>query len=225
MTLVRSPLRRPGGIAALVCAGTYLFGFALLLGALAEAGFGDPGADRAVLVGFIAGNPLLMSVWYLSIYVLNGLALAVFVLALEERLAPSLPGLSAVLRAIGLIWATLVVAAGMTANVGVRTVASLHGSDPEGALLRWDMVELVETGIGGGNEILGGLLALLVGVAALRSGNLPRLLGLLAVAIGVAGLATVAAPLESIAAPVFGLGYIALFVWTGIVLLVSPAPE
>lgn len=219
------PLARAGGIAALVCAGTYLFGFALLLGPLAAAGYGSSGADPAAVVEFIAGNGVLMSAWFLVIYVLNGLALAVLALALERRAAAAAPGLARIVGAVGLIWATLVIGAGMAANVGVRVVADLYPQDPEAAILRWDMVELIENGIGGGNEILGGVLALLVALAALRFGVLPRLPGLLAALIGLAGLATVFTPLEPLAAPVFGLGYIAWFIWTGIVLLTSPAPE
>lgn len=220
-----NPLRRPGGFAALVCAATYVFGFVLLLGPLSQVGFGQPGADMEAVVGYIASNAGLMSVWYLTIYVLNGLALALLVLALEERFAPDRPGLARVIRANGLIWATLVIGAGMAANVGVGKVAALHPADPAAASLRWEMVELIETGIGGGNEILGGLLALLTGGAALATRVLPRALAVLGIVIGIAGLLTVLGDLEPIAAPVFGLGYIAWFAWTGIVLLTSPAPR
>lgn len=226
MTAARhNGLRRPGGLAALVCAGTYLFGFVLLFGPLSEVGFGMPGADRAAVVAFIAENRILMSIWYLSIYVLNGLALSLLVLSLEERFAPRLPGLSRVVCATGQIWATLVIGAGMAANVGVGIVAGLHASDPAAALQRWDMVELIENGIGGGNEILGGMLALLTGLAALRAAVLPRLLGLCGMVIGAAGLLTILAPLEPVAAPVFGLGYIAWFIFTGVVFLRTPTPE
>lgn len=75
-------------------------------------------------------------------------------------------------------------------------------------------------GLGGGNEIAGGLWVLLIGWAALRVGGVPRALNYLGVVIGVLGLLTVVPALEVLGA-VFGLGLIVWFVWLGIVMLRS----
>jgi len=101
-------LSRIGGLAALICAATYLVGFALLVTLLAPLGFGSE-IDPAAVVEFIHANPSLMIAWNTTIYVVNALALAVLVVALSERLSP-LPGWAAVTRAFGLIWAALVLA-------------------------------------------------------------------------------------------------------------------
>ncbi len=217
--------QRIGGLAALICAATYIFGFAVLVGPISATGFGSDAVDTPALLEFLVSNSTLMSAWYLTIYVVNGVFLAVLVLALEDRAAPAAPTGARVLRTIGHIWATLVIGAGMAANVGLAKTVAAFPVDPEKAASVWQVTELIENGIGGGNEILGGLLALIIGSVALSTRFLPRLLAIASLIIGVAGLLTVCSPLEPIAAPIFGLGYIAWFIWTGVVLLMSPAAE
>jgi hypothetical protein len=74
-------------------------------------------------------------------------------------------------------------------------------------------------GLGGsGGELLGGLWVLLVSVAALRAGGLPRLLGWFGVAIGAVGILSVVPVLGDLAYG-FGLLQIAWFAWLGIVML------
>ena len=76
-------------------------------------------------------------------------------------------------------------------------------------------------GLGGGNEIVGGLWVLLVRWAALRAGELPRLLNDLGLVLGVAGILHTAVPALETLGAVFGLGLIVWFVWLGIVMLRS----
>lgn len=78
----------------------------------------------------------------------------------------------------------------------------------------------MRNGLGGGNEIVGGIWVLLVSWAALRGARLPRALNYLGVVIGVAGLVTIVPALEAVRA-IFGLGLIVWFVWVGVVLLRS----
>ena len=84
----------------------------------------------------------------------------------------------------------------------------------------------MQNGLGGGNEVVGGLWVLLVSLAALWKGGLPKTLNYLGVVIGLAGLITVVPGIEVIGAlsglgVVFGLGFIVWFVWVGIFLLSS----
>jgi hypothetical protein len=77
----------------------------------------------------------------------------------------------------------------------------------------------VTEGLGGsGGELLGGLWVLLVSVAALRTGGLPKVLKWLGVAIGTAGVLSVVPVLKDLAYG-FGLLQIVWFVWLGIVML------
>lgn len=215
-------LTRIGGIAALLCGATYIFGFVLLVTLLAPLGFGSNDIDVPAVVAFAEARPGVLLTWNTVIYVLNSLALAVLVVALAERLAP-LPGWAAATRAFGLIWAALVLGAGMIANVAVERAAYLAPSDPEGAAALWSVLHSVELGLGGGNEIAGGVWIAAVSAAGLIGGLLPRWLCALGLLTGLGGLATVIPALGETAGAVFGLGAIAWFLATGAVLAMGRA--
>ncbi len=212
-------LKQIGGLAAIICAATYLVGFALLVTLLAPLGFGTGEIDTAAVVGFIETRPGILIAWNTVIYVVNALALAVLVVALHARLAPAAPGWAAVTRAFGLIWATLVLGAGMIANVAVERAAGLAASDPAAAAALWEILHAVELGIGGGNEIAGGVWILGVSLAGLRAGALARTPAIVGIATGAGGFATIVPALGDSAGALFGLGAIAWFIAVGVVLI------
>lgn len=76
----------------------------------------------------------------------------------------------------------------------------------------------VEEGLGGGNELAGGLWILLASWAALRTRALPLALNMFGVVIGLAEILTIVPPLEVLGA-VFGFGFILWFGWVGVVML------
>ena len=209
-------LQRIGGIAAMVEATTFVVGFALLMTTLGPLSNGE--LDAAAQVSFLAEHATITYAWNLIIYVVFGVFLAVLARALHERLKSGAPALMQVATALGLIWAGLVIASGMVANVGAAAVIDLAGTDPARAGTVWLAVDTVVNGLGGGNEIVGGLWVVLLSVAALRSGALPKALSYLGLVAGSAGVITLAPPLTDVGA-VFGLGLIVWFVWLGIVLL------
>ena len=210
--------QRIGGVAALIAAGTYLVGITLLLGFLAPAGYGTPGADPGQIVAFLVENQAVMYSWHLIIYVINSVVLVVLALALFQRLQARAPALAQIATAFGLIWAALVLGSGMLANVGLAAVVDLYGRDPNAAATLWLTLSTVENGLGGGNEIAGGLWILLLSWAGHRSAALPRLLNYLGLLIGLSGLLTVI-PALALFGAVFGLGFIVWFIWVGLVLL------
>jgi hypothetical protein len=106
----------------------------------------------------------------------------------------------------------------MVFNIGMETVLDLFGKEPAQAESVWLAVNSVHLGLGGGNEIVGGLWVLLLSWAALRAGGLPRALNYLGVLCGVAGILTLVPALEMIGL-IFGLGVLVWFVWVGIVML------
>jgi hypothetical protein len=125
--------------------------------------------------------------------------------------------------AVGLIWAVVLVASGMIFNAGVAAVVGLHGTSPVQAVAAWQAIEPVAQGLGGsGGELLGGLWVLLVSVAALRTGGLPKVLNWLGVAIGAAGLLSVVPALKDVGIG-FGLLVIVWFAWLGIVMVRTPS--
>ena len=85
--------------------------------------------------------------------------------------------------------------------------------------MTFQAIEAITNGLGNANgEILGGPLTLLVSLAALRTGGLPKGLNILGVLVGAVGIITIIPALNAMVA-VFGLGQIIWFVWLGITLL------
>lgn len=211
----RSRLRRAGAAAAFAKAATYLIGFGVLGAYLAPAGFGDGGPEQRL--SFLIGHQSTLYAWYFVLYVLGGVALTVLTIALHDRLRTASPGLRQVAGAFGLLWSGLLLASGMIALVGQRAVVDLHATDPDRAATVFETLSVVQDGLGGGIEIVGGLWILLISLAARPQGLLGRRLGALGIVIGAAGILTVVPGLEALAA-VFGLGFIVWFVWMGVTL-------
>ncbi|WP_425037859.1 hypothetical protein [Primorskyibacter sp. S187A] len=209
-------LQHIGGLAALICAGTYIFGFAALVTFLAGLGYGTGEIDAAAVVGFTAENPAVLLLWNTAIYIVNALALAVLVVALAGRVRRLSEDWANTSLAFGLIWATLVLAAGMLANVTTERVAALSPRDLDAAIRSWEVLHAVELGLGGGNEIAGGAWILCLSLAGLRHrifGSAVLGLGLLT---GLGGVLTLLPPLGDVAGVVFGLGAIGWFVAVGL---------
>ncbi len=217
-------LRHIGGLAALGCAGTYLFGFALLVTVLAPLGYGTGDIDAAAVVRFTQENLGLIVTWNTGIYIVNALALTVLVVALAARLKPTAPDASTLTLAFGLVWCALVLAAGMIANVASERAVTLAQTDFESAVQTWLVLHAVELGLGGGNEIAGGVWILCVSLVALRHDAFGKAVIGLGLLTGVGGLLTILPPLGDSAGAVFGLGAIAWFIAVGLALLTRPAP-
>ena len=205
-----------GGVAALIEAAAYAVGIGLGFTVLAP--FMTGALDANQIVPFIAENQTILYLWNQLIYIVFGVVLVVLALALFERLKAGSPAVMQTATAFGLIWAGLVLASGMVFNIGVGTVVELYGTDPDRAASTWGAIAAVQNGLGGGNEIVGGLWTLLVSLAALRTGGLPRALNYLGMAVGGAGLVTVVPGLEPLGI-IFGLGGLVWFAWLGLVMV------
>ncbi len=212
-------MQRIGGIAALACAATYIFGFVLLVTVFADSGFGTNEIDAAGVVRFTVENQALMITWNTVIYVVNALALAVLVVALTSRLKAVSPDWSNIALAFGLIWTTLVLAAGMIGNVTTERMAALAPTDFETAVQTWEALHAVELGLGGGNEVAGGVWILCVSLAGLLHRAFGKIVIGLGLLTGIGGLLTILPPLGDVAGAVFGLGAIAWFIAVGLALL------
>ena len=165
-----------------------------------------------------------MYVWQLITLIVFSIVLVPLTLALHERLKAGSPALTQTATAFGLIWAGLLLAGGMIANIAVGTVADLAATDAGQAEAVWSSLDSVQNGLTGGLEIAGSIWIILVSWAALRSGTLPRSLNYLGLVSGAAGLVTVVPPLEEVGL-IFGLGLIVWFVWLGVVMLrTDPQP-
>lgn len=211
-------MQKMGGLAAVIAAATFLVGFALYFTVLSAARYGSLDVDPAEHVKFLAAHRGLLYLWNLIIYVLFGGVLVVLAVALHERLKTGAAALMQTATAFGLIWAGLVIASGMVANIGAGVVIRLLAKDPALAASVWLSLSFIVNGLGGGNEIVGGLWLMLVSLAALRTGGLPKALNYLGVVVSVGGLVTVVPALTEVGA-VFGMGSIVWFIWAGIVMI------
>lgn len=221
-TRARADVRqqRAGGVAALYIAAAYLVAMPYFLIVSDYKNLVDPAQKVSALVA----NQYSMYVMYLATYVVVGIVLAALALALWRRLAGS-PGIAAVSGAVGLIWACMLVASGLVFNYGAAAVIELHATSPAQAASAWQAIEAVADALSSGQgELLGGLWVLLVSVAALRTGSLPKALNWLGILIGIAGIASVVPPLLD-AIYAFGVLEIVWLIWVGIVMLRSNTSE
>lgn len=208
--------QKAGALAAWAEALCYIIGFVIFIFFLDFPGFGKPIES---VVFLIANKALILSAMSI-IYIFASLALLVLVLALHERLKEDAPSLMQVATAIGVIWVGVVVASGMIFTTGAESVINLYATDPERAATLWMSVGLIQDGLGGGTEFLGGVWMFLISWTALRSGKLSKPLNGLGGLIGIAGILSVV-PSWSIFVDIFGLSQIVWFIWIGVVMLFS----
>ncbi|WP_424976685.1 hypothetical protein [Dinoroseobacter sp. S124A] len=208
--------RQTAGLGALLVAGCYLTGIAFVLGPLAPLGLGTGAMDGAAVLQLTRQSPWLLPLWMTVIYDLSALGTALAGLGLARALARDLPHLALASAATALIWTGLTLASGMVARAGLAELAALAPQDLPRALETWRILHLIETGLSGRTEALGGLWIGLASFAALRIGALSGVAGLLGAGVALAGLATYLPPLSQGGGMVFGLGAILWCGWAGV---------
>lgn len=204
-----------GGAAALYESLAYIIGIVGFLMVVNVSEITDP----VQKVMAIVENQNLLTLLHLIVYVVWGASLVVLTLALHERLQGKRSAVAQTATAFGIIWSVLVIASGMIYNVGMQTVAALDAVDPAQAGTVWLAIEAVFNGLGGGVEVVGGIWVLLLSVAALRNGGLPRVFNIFGFVVAAAGLITVVPALGEVGGMLFGLTQIIWFAWLGIVML------
>ena len=206
-------LQKMGGIAALYSGLAYVVG---MVGFLVVVGWPE---DPVQQVAIMVDNHAVLYILYLIVYVIWAVFLVILALALYERLKDGSPAIMQTATAIGLIWATIIIAAGMIFTTGMANVVDLYGKDPAQAATVWLAIDSVFGGLGGSNEVVGALWTLLVSWAALRSGGLPKALNYLGVVVGVAGLISIVPAIATLTIFIFAFGGIVWFIWLGIAML------
>ena len=204
------------GVGALVAAATWIFGIALFVTSLSD--YTSDDATPAENVEFLRGNQTTLFVWYLVIFLIFGIAIIPLARALRQRLADVSPLLADMGAVFAYIWAGLMFATGMVQNVGLAAVVDLEETDPSAAEGLWSAVAAIGDGLGGGNELVGGMWILLVSIAAWTTGRLSRGINVLGIVCAASGLVTLVPGLSDVGM-IFGLGTIPWFAWVGIHLL------
>ncbi len=214
-------IQKMGGIGALIAAATFVVGLAMFATIFGDFVFAsDPGAA----VEFIVDNQAALYLWNITIMIVFGLVLVPLVLAIRDRLHDAHSPLARVATVFGLIWSGVIIATGMITNIAYGTVADLQATDPDMAATVWAGLDAVASGLGGGNEIVGGVWVLCVSIVALRERLFPRWTNYLGVIMGISGLITVI-PLLEAAGAVFGLGLVVWFVAVGVTLTKDATKE
>jgi MFS family permease len=209
-------MQKLGGIGGFAAAATFVVGVAMFATMFLDFA---TATDPTEALAFLADNQVPLYIWNNIVYIVFGIVLVPFTLALADRLGNS--PFARVATVFGLIWSGVVIAAGMITNITSGTVLDLHATDPEQAATVWITLEAVRSGLGGGNEVVGAVWVLLASLAGLATRVFPRWLNYLGVVMGVAGLVTVIPPLEPLGV-VFGLGTIVWFTRISMTLVREP---
>ncbi|WP_299519818.1 hypothetical protein [uncultured Serinicoccus sp.] len=209
-------LVRAGGIAAQVVAGSYVLGFLVMAAYLVPRGFTSPVEDPAGSLSFLRAHHAELAGWYMVLYLVGGVAMALVTLGVGQRLAAA-PALGRFSTALGMIWSGLLVASGSVALVAQDAAVSLWAEHPDLALNTWVSTSVVQDALGGGIEVAGALWVAVVGLGILRTRSLSAGLGGLALGLAAVGMATVIPIASELATSVFGLGMIVWFTWLGLV--------
>jgi len=208
-------IQQIGGVSGILAGITFIFGFAMFVTVFEPLASGT--LTPAETVEFLRDNQSLFYIWNLVIYVFFGLVQAGLSLALFDRLKAARPAMAQMALTLGLIWSGLVIASGMIANVGASSVVELYTVNAMQASTIWSAIDAVYKGLGGGNEIVGGLWVALISWIGFR-GKLPKALNIFGMIVGLAGVVTLVPMLSEVGA-VFGLGIIVWYIWVGITLL------
>jgi hypothetical protein len=216
-------LQKVGGIAALVCAGTFILAMGLVATLLTPMLDSSLAYDQ--FMAFYLPHQTLVFVWHFSMYLVNGTFLALLVLALYQQLKISAPALSLAAACFGLIWTGMVFASGFITLYGWQTIDRLSSTDPSQAETLRLVVYTITTGIDSSDRFLGCLWVLLTSWAALRTRQLARPMNIMGLVIGVVGIVSSISPALTELGIAFGVGVIGWWVGVGIVLLRGKASE
>ncbi len=209
-------LQKLGGIAALIEALAYIVGFAVLLVFLSPEHVDT--MSQFDKLTFMVENLIILQLWYLFIYVVFGIVLVVLATALYERMKLYAPSTLSIASVLAFIWSGMVISSGMVASIGLGKVAGIYETNPEQALLIWEVVEIIQDAIGGGVEVVGGIWILLISWVALKNTVLPRVVSFVGLIAGAAGILTIIPVFGELGA-IFGLGQIFWFIFLGVYML------
>lgn len=202
-------LRKAAGLSALAEAGIYIAMFVFYGGYWHY----PAQASTSQKIAFLAEHQHALMLSNLVGYVLFGVLLAVLVTGIHRALKSQQESLSQVAIVFGFAWVVLVMASGMIANIGLAQMLKLSAAQPDQAWTMWLTLTAVVEGLGGGNEIVGGLWVLLLSVAAWKARLFPAWINALGVLVGALGIATIYP--ASILTEMFGLTQILWFALIG----------
>lgn len=212
--------QKTGGVAAIILALIYVIGFIVLLTILRP--IHANGFTPAEKIAFVLDRKEAYQVWIFIIYVFFGINLSLLVTALSQRWPGRAKAKMQLASVFGFLWVGLTIASGMITHIGLQALSKLFLTSPEQAALLWMMIEIIQNGLGGGVELVGGVWVLLTTKVAQQVNGLCKTINVLGWAIGLVGILTVIPGLSGLGA-IFGLLQIVWFTFLGLYLLRTPA--
>ncbi|WP_299365907.1 hypothetical protein [Winogradskyella sp.] len=209
--------QKVGGFSSISLGLIYILAF-IVYGGILE--YPNANATDTERLNFLSDNYIVLSTINLISYVLFGILLAVLVVSIHQRIKDYLPNLSILTSIFGIIWVGLVIASGMIANIGLNSVIEIGIDEPQKAMSIWSSVGIVSEGLGGGNEIVGGIWVLLLSIVTFKDSFLSKSLNILGFLVGFAGILTIL-PID-LFKEIFGISQIIWFIWIGISMIRKP---
>tara|TARA_R110002072_G_scaffold261323_4_gene420109 strand:+ start:4525 stop:5193 length:669 start_codon:yes stop_codon:yes gene_type:complete len=210
-------LQKLGGFCSISLGLIYIVAFIVYGGIL---DFPKADATDIERLHFLSSNYVILSTINLISYVLFGILLTVLVVSIHQKIKDYLPNLSLLASVFGIIWVGLVIASGMIANIGLNSVIEIGIEEPQKAISIWKSVGIVSEGLGGGNEIVGGIWVLLLSMATFKHSFFSKPLNLLGLFVALAGILTIL-PFD-LFKEIFGVSQIVWFIWIGITMIRKP---
>lgn len=210
-------VQKLGGFCSISLGLIYIIAF-IVYGGILDYPKGD--ATEIERLNFLSDNYVILSTINLISYVLIGILLAVLVVSLHQKIKDNLPNLSILASVFGVIWVGLVIASGMIANIGLSSVIEIGIEEPQKAISIWTSVGIVSEGLGGGNEIVGGVWVLLLSIAALKCSFFSKPLNYLGFLVALVGILTIL-PFD-LFKEIFGISQLVWFIWIGISMISKP---
>lgn len=165
-------------------------------------------------ISYIAAQHSLLSIAYITGYLVFGTLLLVSVQAIHARLKSQTSHLINLAFSFGFIWVVLMMCSGMIALIGMNTMLALYTEQSEHAVTLFYVYTTVVNGMGGGIELVGGVWVFLLSLHALRTKQLSKSLNVLGLVVGILGILTLIQSIPELK-DAFGLSQIMWFIWVG----------
>lgn len=206
-----------GGYCSILLGLIYILAFIIYGGVI---DYPNANATYSERINFLSDNYQILSIMNFISYVLFGILLTILVVSIHKRIKDYFPSLSLLTSAFGIIWVGLVIASGMIANIGLKSIIGIGIDQPEKAITIWSSISIVTEGLGGGNEIVGGIWVLLLSIVTFKSSLFSKSLNILGLFVGFAGILTIL-PYD-LFKEIFGISQIIWFIWIGISMIRKP---
>jgi len=201
-----------GSVAAFIEAAAYVHGI-IFFAVIMKYNEAFSNSDKLAL---LIENQSMMLTAYFVIYLLFGIALVFLSVSLYKALKRNGSELATTVYSFGIIWSTVVIATGMINNISIGYLVKLFEINPGQAETVFATLRLITEGLGGGNEIVGGIFTLLVSLANHKVKIFSTTVTYNGFLVGIAGIVSTFPQAAEIATSVFGLGQIFWFVFVGI---------